>query len=367
MRKFDVDGLGMASLGAILGAAQVRVCVHIFIYIFVCLPLILTLPSNQYSLSTTHYPLQLAFSRTVSRRQVEAVTKANVEERKELLQRRAEYKQKLGTKTLDGTVLEEGSMKRDAMKNIIEKLAQSAYIAIRGKALKPLNTARARITSREFRSILVELNCGLIPREVSMLERRYYIASCGSIDSSAFKAEFIALGKDVIRERMRNEALQSFLKTLAKTNPEKQVRLSSDEVSAETGTGTGTDTGTGGDSSVGDGNYGTYTGSDGMTTSDPAGATSTSTDGSKLATDEALNAAVAANDTTSIDRSKFSIDQADEWIGTYIYIYMYVCVHACALPIPFTITLTFSLPTSLTYPLQPTHCSRGHLQKKLYQ
>ncbi len=251
MNKFDVDKLGIASMGAILGSSQ------------------------------------LAYSKTVYQKQVDKNAKNQNIAKKELLEKRAEYKSKLGTKELDGTIVE-GTMKRDAMKGIIEKLAQAAYLAIRGKNLKCINDARALVTQKEFRSILNELNCGLLPREISMLERRYYIASSGSVDTRAFQVEFIALGKDVIKERMRAEALQSFLKTLAKTNPDKQPRYAVDndgqEDAAENTTVTDTN-------SV-----------------EVAPET-------KLTSDEALNKAIAENDIKPIDKSKFSIEMADEWIA----------------------------------------------------
>ena len=58
----------------------------------------------------------------------------------------------------------------------------------------------------------------LLPREISLLERRYYIGTTGSIDLHAFKAEYIQLGKDVMQEKMRAEALAAFMKTLQGAN-----------------------------------------------------------------------------------------------------------------------------------------------------
>ena len=181
MKKFDVENLGIASLGAILGTAK------------------------------------LVYSKTVYKKQMDEIQVFADNQKKELAEKRAEYKAKLGSKELDGALVE-GSIKRDYMKAAIEKMAQASYCAMRARAMKSLNTCRAKISSKDFRMLLKELNCELLPREVSMMERRYYISSTGSIDAWAFKQEFVALGKDIIRERMRAEALQSFLKTLSHTN-----------------------------------------------------------------------------------------------------------------------------------------------------
>ena len=241
MRKFDTDNLGLASLGAILGAAK------------------------------------LAYSKKVQRSLMADLDVQQQEARRELEKRRAEHREKIGGRSLDGNVTE-GSMKREAMKNVIEKLAQAAYVAMRGKALKSLNIARARISSKEYRDLLKELKVELLPREITMLEHRYYIPSCGSIDTAAFKSEFLALGKDIVRERMRAEALQSFLRTLATTNPNPSPELK--QVPLNPGEGSAT-----GESQA------------------------------AKAADYAINASIAGNDIKPVGPSNYSIELAEEWIS----------------------------------------------------
>jgi len=172
----------------------------------------------------------------------------------------------------------EGSIKRDAMKNVIEKLAQAAYVSMRSRSMRSLNIIRTRVSSKEYRELLKDLNVDLLPREITMLERRYYVASTGTIDTSAFKQEYLALGKDIVRERMRAEALQSFLRTLAKNKAEPAPELH--EVSATGGQGP----------AAGD-------------TLDEKEA------------DLALNASIANNDVQPVASSHFSIELAEEWIA----------------------------------------------------
>ncbi len=185
MKKFDTSKIGSISMGAILGNAK------------------------------------LIHDKTVYIEKMDSFMDFAEKQKKELAVKRAEYRAKLGGKDKEGNEIE-GSYKKDAMKGVIDKLANASYIAIRAKQMKPLNIARGRIQSREFRELLLALKCELLPREVTMLERRYFIGSTASIDVLAFKQEFIQLGKDVIQEKMRHEALQSFLATLSHANKNKE-------------------------------------------------------------------------------------------------------------------------------------------------
>ena len=116
-RRFDTDKVGNLSLGALLGGSK------------------------------------LAYDKLLYIRQVEEVTVFAEQQKKELAAKRAEYKELIGGLDESGNKLE-GSLRKQTMKAIIDKLANAAYIGIRSRQLKPLNAARARLSSKEFRQLL---------------------------------------------------------------------------------------------------------------------------------------------------------------------------------------------------------------------
>lgn len=181
MRKFDVQQRGVVDIADVLGHAK------------------------------------NVFSKTQHLDTMDELAREAEIQRKLLLEKRAEHRAKIGGKDIDGTEIE-GTMKRDAMKNIIDKLSAAAYDAIRTKSLRCLNTARSKLSPQEFRAILMELSCGLSSREAFLLERRYIQGQTGTVDVAVFRAEFIALGKDMIRDSRRADAMDSFLRALSRGN-----------------------------------------------------------------------------------------------------------------------------------------------------
>ena len=111
----------------------------------------------------------------------------------EIAAMRAEHKAKTGGSGVDGGDELEGSYNRDAMKIVIDKLSQAAYTAIKTRSLKPLNASRTRVSPKEFKVLLLELNCDLNSREQFLLERRYYYGQTGTVDINGFRTEFIAV------------------------------------------------------------------------------------------------------------------------------------------------------------------------------
>ena len=179
MKKFDIDKRGVVDIVDVLGSAK-----------------------NVYS-------------KTIYDDNMEEIQRETEVQKKLLVEKRAEFKAKLGGKEVDGTEIE-GTLKKDTMKSIIEKLSMAAYDAIRLKALKPLNSCRLKLSPFEFKNLLVTLDCKLCARESFLLERRYFQGQTGTIDAAMFRSEFIALGKDMIRDSRRADAMQSFIKALSR-------------------------------------------------------------------------------------------------------------------------------------------------------
>jgi len=154
-------------------------------------------------------------SKTIYLQNMEELERETQVQRKMLLEKRAEYRARMGGREADGIEVE-GSAKQDTMHTIIDKLSVAAYEAIRSKSLRPLNCCRPKLFPVEFKALLVELNCQLSTREAFVLERRYFQGQTGTVDAALFRAEFVALGKDMIRDSRRVDAMQSFVRALSR-------------------------------------------------------------------------------------------------------------------------------------------------------
>lgn len=179
MRKFDVEQRGVVDMVDVLGSAK------------------------------------NAHAKTIYTDAMEGLQRETEIQKKLLIERRNEHKLKQGGKELDGTEVE-GTQKKRIMEVVIEKLSAAAYDAIRLKQLKPLNACRLKLSPVEFKALLATLDCKLSARESFFLERRYFQGATGTVDAAMFRSEFVALGKDMIRDSRRSIAMQGFIRALSR-------------------------------------------------------------------------------------------------------------------------------------------------------
>lgn len=257
MRKFDVDHCGVVNIIDVLGSAK---NIH---------------------------------SKTIYLDSMDELQRESQVQRKLLLERRAEYRVRMGGKEPDGSTVV-GTAKKDTMHSIIDKLSIAAYEAIRTKALRPLNTCRPKLFPVEFKALLVELNCQLSTREAFVLERRYFQGQTGTVDAGLFRAEFVALGKDMIRDSRRVDAMQSFVRAVSRGGADSRGGVA----------------GGGGD----DQSLGQSLGSSSSVTAD----SSTTAALGFSNQEETKNKALALTDlgqVSSVVKNQMSVELADEWIS----------------------------------------------------
>ena len=251
MRKFDVDHCGVVNIIDVLGSAK---NIH---------------------------------SKTIYLDSMDELQRESQVQRKLLLERRAEHRVRMGGKEPDGSTVE-GTAKKDTMHSIVDKLSIAAYEAIRTKALRSLNTCRPKLFPVEFKALLVELNCQLSTREAFVLERRYFQGQTGTVDAGLFRAEFVALGKDMIRDSRRVDAMQSFVRAISRSAADSRVG----------------DDGAGGD----DQSLGLSLGSSSSATADLLTTAA-------LASSNQEKTTLTDRPVSSVVKNQMSVELADEWIS----------------------------------------------------
>ena len=103
----------------------------------------------------------------------------------------------------------------DNIQNLLDKLAIYAGNIVETNKLKPLNMSRPRVSNREFRVILNQMNVHLTSREALILEKRYLHHSSGLIDIPSFRSDFKALGIAYLQDEKQRAARASFLRVLS--------------------------------------------------------------------------------------------------------------------------------------------------------
>lgn len=170
MLKFDTDSKGAVDINAVLGSAKLM------------------------------YDQQL-------NREAAVLIQAKKElQKKQIARQRALHKEKT----------ESAQAIYDATQIILEKMKVFSFEAIRTRKMKHLHACRNRLSPQEYQTLLVDLGVVLSSRQVRILQKRYWIGQVDMIDVSLFKAEFIPLGKELLREIRKAEALKSFIDILSK-------------------------------------------------------------------------------------------------------------------------------------------------------
>ena len=129
-------------------------------------------------------------------------------DKKLLLKQRAEHYDKM----------ESPSAIYDATQIILEKLKHFSFEAMRTRKSRILHACRTRLYPAEFQTLLLELGVILSSRQIRILQKRYWIGQTDMVDISHFKSEFISLGKNMLKEIRKAEALEAFINTLSKGN-----------------------------------------------------------------------------------------------------------------------------------------------------
>jgi len=127
-------------------------------------------------------------------------------DKKLLLKQRVEYYDKM----------ESPSAIYDATQIILEKLKHFSFEAMRTRKSRILHACRTRLYPAEFQTLLLELGVILSSRQVRILQKRYWIGQTDMIDVAHFKSEFVSLGKNMLKEIRKTEALEAFINTLSK-------------------------------------------------------------------------------------------------------------------------------------------------------
>ncbi len=129
-------------------------------------------------------------------------------DKKLLLKQRAEHYDKM----------ESPSAIYDATQIILEKLKHFSFEAMRTRKSRILHACRTRLYPAEFQTLLLELGVILSSRQIRILQKRYWIGQTDMIDICHFKSEFMSLGKNMLKEIRKAEALEAFINTLSKGN-----------------------------------------------------------------------------------------------------------------------------------------------------
>lgn len=129
-------------------------------------------------------------------------------DKKLLIKQRAEHYDKM----------ESPSAIYDATQIILEKLKHYSFEAMRTRKSKILHACRTKLYPVEFQTLLLELGVVLSSRQIRILQKRYWIGQTDMIDVTHFRSEFISLGKNMLKEIRKAEALEAFINTLSKGN-----------------------------------------------------------------------------------------------------------------------------------------------------
>jgi len=130
-------------------------------------------------------------------------------ERKELLIRRKNYIAKCEEEKLKG---------EDSLGRVLEVLGEGSYKLMVARTMSALQHPRRLVlNSTLFQELLLDCGVNLTLRERKLLELRYsslHPPRMGSVDYTAFKAEFVALGAELIVARRKHESMDRFLQAL---------------------------------------------------------------------------------------------------------------------------------------------------------
>jgi hypothetical protein len=106
-----------------------------------------------------------------------------------------------------------------ALVGILKIMRDAAFEAIIKKNMKPFQSCPMFMVQKEFHDLLDVLNVPLTTRQKCLLERRYFNKD-KLIDTQAFKMEFTLLGRKLVIEEKKKEALHSFLGKLSEDDNE---------------------------------------------------------------------------------------------------------------------------------------------------
>ena len=130
-------------------------------------------------------------------------------ERKELLIRRKNYVTKCEQEKQKG---------EDSLGRVLGALGEASFHLLVARNTAALQLPRRLVlNSTLFQELLLDFGVNLTLRERKLLELRYsslYPPRMGSVDYTAFKAEFVSLGAELIMSRRKNESMDRFLHAL---------------------------------------------------------------------------------------------------------------------------------------------------------
>jgi hypothetical protein len=131
-------------------------------------------------------------------------------ERRELLIRRKDFRTKCEEEKLKG---------EDVISKVLDVLKEASFKIISSKNMGVLASSRRLVmNSTLFQEALLDFGVDLTLRERKLLEMRYSSLDpprTGYVDYSTFKAEFIALGAELLMTRRKTDSMDRFLKALS--------------------------------------------------------------------------------------------------------------------------------------------------------